>query len=91
MLGRYKKYWAHWQQNGYTEQGIPSELGFRVLTVSKNETRARNLRQLVINNKPWNGNTTMFWFTHNQWSIEDPEPILGKCWKAPKDAFNLSL
>jgi len=91
MLGRYKKYWAFWQQRGFKEQGIPTDQGFRVLTVSKNETRARNLRQLIEDNKPWEGNTTMFWFTHKRWSIEDPQAILSKCWKTPKDAFKRSL
>lgn len=91
MLGRYKKYWAYWQQRGFKEQGIPVDQGFRVLTVSKNETRAQNLRQLIEDNKPWNGNTTMFWFTHKQWSIENPEPILSKCWKTPKGEDTHSL
>ena len=85
MLGRYKKYWAHWEQKGFTDQGIPADQGFRVLTVCKNERRARNLRKLIEEKRPWNGNTTMFWFTHKQWSIKEPEPILKNCWKTAKD------
>ncbi|MBS3787493.1 MAG: replication-relaxation family protein [Candidatus Bipolaricaulota bacterium] len=91
MLGRYKKYWAYWQQQGFTDQGIPADQGFRVLTVCKNETRARNLRQLIEGNRPWNGNTTMFWFTYDQWSIEEPEAILSSCWKTPKGEATHSL
>jgi len=87
MLGRFRKYWAFWQQRVFKGQGIPADQGFRVLTVCKNSTRARNLKNLVRDEDPWRSKrkmTTMFWFTHQQWSIEKPEPILGNCWKTAK-------
>lgn len=91
MLGRYKKYWAFWQQRGFEKQGIPPKQGFRVLTVCKNPTRTRNLRNLITDNRPWNGNTTMFWFSFKQWSIDEPEPILSSSWKTPKYQTTRSL
>lgn len=85
MLARYKKYWAYWKQKRYVNQGIPAKSGFRVLTVCKNPTRAENLRELIKENNPWWGKTSMFWFTYKQWSIENPKPILGMSWRIPKD------
>lgn len=85
LLKRYREYWALWEQRGFVKQGIPEELGFRVLTVSTNPTRAENLRKLIEENEPWDGKTSMFWFTWKQWDIENPKPILGKVWKIAED------
>jgi hypothetical protein len=85
MLTRYRKYWAYWQQRRFTKQGIPENLGFRVLTVCYNPARTENLRNLIKNHEPWQGKTSMFWFTTEQWSLAKPDPILAKIWKTAND------
>jgi len=84
MLTRYRKYWAYWEQKRFTSQGIPEELGFRVLTVSYHPQRAQNLRNLIKEHEPWRGKTSMFYFTNEQWTIENPRPILSS-WLTAKD------
>lgn len=85
MLKRYREYWGLWKQKRFVKAGIPKKQGFRVLTVTGNPVRAENLRALIKENKPWYGKVGMFWFSYKQWSIENPEPILGKCWRMAKD------
>lgn len=84
MLARYKKYYGCYEQGEFAEKGLPEDPSVKVLTVCKNRTRARNLRQLVEQNSPWNGKSSMYWFAKERWSLEEPGPILEKNWRTSR-------
>lgn len=100
MLGRYKKYWALWNQRRHTNQGIPENVVFRVVTVTKKGKRAENLREMLEKEMEkeqgvdWLGIPGMFWFGQEEWSIDHPEPLLSKekkCFMAPDKDQRYSL
>ena len=84
-----KKYedliWSCWDNDlGYVERkGIKS---FRVVTSTKSEWRANNLKRVARTVDDRRTGSDMFWFTDSsKYSLEDPMSIFGKIWETPKE------
>lgn len=72
----------------YRNKGVVQRFGykqFRVLFVAtKSEQRKENLRELIKKNDPVK-NSRLFMVGYKNYSIEDPQPILGKMWQCAED------
>lgn len=84
FFNKMKAYWAFYRQGKHKEKfGINS---FRVLTITKSDSRAENLRQTTKKADDNEAGSPMFWFTSEKhYNPEDPGSILGKIWKTPKN------
>jgi len=107
MLDRYRRYWAYWKRirdeervgRGQLPQGrqprqpraLPIPKAFRVLTISANPTRANNLTTLARQADDDKRGSTMFYFTHRQWAIDNSAPLLKPIWHTPADSQPRSL
>lgn len=83
-LRKMKAYWWWWKQGGHTKAFDIN--AFRVLTVTKSEKRAENLRVLTKEADERGIGSEMFWFTSAlNYSIENPGQVLKPLWQTPKN------
>jgi hypothetical protein len=84
FLDKMKTYWK-W----YREKRFQKTLGignFRVLTITKSEERAENLRKIAKNADDRKTGSNMFLFlSETQYSLVKPEAVLSPAWVSAKD------
>lgn len=84
FMKKLKAYWTWWKQGG--SQKKHKIEGFRVLTVTRSEQRRDNLREVAKQASPGKTGSGMFWFAcEKDYSIDNPESILGEIWLTSKD------
>lgn len=107
MLDRYRRYWAYWkrirdedrarrgqrvlERHPAQLRALPITKAFRVLTISANWTRTKNLTTLARQADDDQRGSTMFHFTHRQWSIHNSTSLLSPIWLTPADNQPRSL
>lgn len=107
MAERYRRYWAYWKRINEEDRlsrgqlalsrqpnqprALPIHKGFRVLSVTQNPTRAKNLCALARQADDDQRGSTMFYFTHRQWAIDNPASLLTPIWLTPADSQPRSL
>ncbi len=84
MLNKMKTYWK-WFKEKQIQKKLNIE-NFRVLTITKSEERADNLRRLAKNADYNKTGSNMFLFlSETQYLLEKPETILSPIWTSAKD------
>ena len=83
MLKKMKIYWEWWRTSCHEKRlGIRN---FRVLTITKNETRAENLCRITKEADDRKTGSNMFLFlSEARYSLAEPEAVLSPIWASPK-------
>ena len=83
FLNKMRAYWLWWRQGGQRELGIEN---FRVLTITKNKERMRNLVEVTKGADDSGRGSYMFWFSCiDNYHLSQPESILEGIWLTPRD------
>ncbi len=90
VLDKLKIYWK-WYRDKTPEKTIGIQ-NFRVLTITKSEERAENLRKIAKNADDRKTGSNMFLFMpETQYSLSKPEAILSPIWASAKDEYHAIL
>jgi hypothetical protein len=89
-LKRMKSYFHYWDQDRHKEKYHIKY--FTVLTITKSQEKANNLRKISKKADTYKKGFTGFWFTtEKNYKLEDPQMILEPIWQAPADDTYHSL
>lgn len=90
FLRKLKAYWKWWKEGGPSKKFNIKR--FRVLTVTKSEERAEQLRQLARQVDEKQQGSEMFWFAcEKQYHFTKPTTILEPVWRTPKNDMHHHL
>jgi hypothetical protein len=82
FLRKMRAYWLYYHQKKHIKNY--NIKGFRVLTLTKSNQRADNLRQVTKQADERRQGSLMFWFTSEKsYELEDPGSILKAIWQTP--------
>jgi hypothetical protein len=82
FFNKTRAYWHYWKQKGHTKRYNIEN--FRVLTITKSDQRANNLRQVTKQADDKQKGSLMFWFASEEsYNLETSATSLGPIWQTP--------